>query len=416
MAIYLGGKKVSGSGVQVDSALSATSTRPVTNQVITEALEDVGYNAWQKPSDWIDIRSGAQDNSIYFLVAHSADYGTYPTFAVKATISNSGTYDVFVDGINQATTASATETSLSWQTLALTSGFDVTYPDTLRTHIVRITPSVSTNNITGINTGSISNKGILWAHFTTTNYLSISHFTQSGTSPTASSQAPVWEAVTADQDTLKVSNISYAFLGTISLTTIPTLMAESNSSNTSCDYFCTYSGIRRIKLVNIKHSGYVLFRNAQKLETLETENCIIGGNSQYIFQNNYKLKKIPNLNYSAITNTTTGFTYLLALEPTFLDFSSSTGLKILHAYGGDTNRNDKIKGAVVSSTAPLDGSSPQINVSYTGMTRAALVTLFNSLPTVTGSQVCNITGATGAADLTAEDLAIATGKGWSVTR
>jgi hypothetical protein len=60
------------------------------------------------------------------------------------------------------------------------------------------------------------------------------------------------------------------------------------------------------------------------------------------------------------------------------------------------------------------GTSPQINISYTDLGQAALVQVFNDLPTVT-SKTINITGATGAAALTAPERAIATGKGWTIT-
>jgi hypothetical protein len=60
------------------------------------------------------------------------------------------------------------------------------------------------------------------------------------------------------------------------------------------------------------------------------------------------------------------------------------------------------------------GASPQIDVSYTLMGQAALVQLFNDLPTLT-SKTINITSATGAASLTAGERAIATGKGWTIT-
>lgn len=59
------------------------------------------------------------------------------------------------------------------------------------------------------------------------------------------------------------------------------------------------------------------------------------------------------------------------------------------------------------------GASPQINVSFTSLDQAALVQLFNDLPTVTAKN-CNITGAIGAAALTAPERAIATGKGWTL--
>jgi hypothetical protein len=60
------------------------------------------------------------------------------------------------------------------------------------------------------------------------------------------------------------------------------------------------------------------------------------------------------------------------------------------------------------------GTSPQINISYTNLSQAALVQVFNDLPTVTAKTI-NITGATGAAALTAPERAIATGKGWTIT-
>lgn len=416
MAIYLGNTKVSGSGVQVDSSFSDTSTRPVQNKVITDALETVGYDTWQKPADWIDMRNGALPNSVYFLVAHSADYATYPTFVVKATISNSGTYDVFVDGVKKATTASATETSLSWQTLALTSGFDVTYPAALRTHIIRVTPTVSTNTITAINTGSISNKGILWAHFTTKNYIGLSYFAQSNANPNASTQAPVWEAVTSVGNELNVSNLRFAFNCTPSIAYIPAFVAESNQNTTNCELFCSKTSVKHIKLVNVSYTGYMMFRNVYNVEKIELENCAFGTDNSYLFSSCSSLKRLPNIDFSTGENYSYALAGVRSLEDTFLDFSANTAVKNIGAYGTSTNPCLGIKGLTVSSSAPFNGSGTQIDIRYTGLDRAALVTLFNSLPTVTGSQICNITGATGAADLTAEDLAIATSRGWTITR
>jgi hypothetical protein len=65
------------------------------------------------------------------------------------------------------------------------------------------------------------------------------------------------------------------------------------------------------------------------------------------------------------------------------------------------------------ATGQWGGTSPQINISYSNMSQAALVTLFGDLQTVTGKTI-NITASTGAAALTAPERAIATGKGWSI--
>ena len=418
MAIYQGDTKISGAGVSVDSALSDSSTNPVQNQAVTNALEDVGYDTWQKPADWIDIRSGAIPNSVYFLVGHSADYATYPTFVVKAGVSNSGTYDVFVDGVKQATTAHNTETTLSWQTLALESGWDVTYPAALKTHVVRVTPTLNTNNLTSISTGSISDKGILWSHFTTTNYINISNFAQSSTGPNAATQAPVWESVTSENNELNVNNINYAFSGIRSLKNIPTLIAESNQTNTSVTVFITRTHIKKVKLVNFRNSGNSMFRYCQNLEEINLENCLIGtGNAEYILQDANNLRKMPSIDFSNSTSLYTTITKMPKLEPTFLDFSVSKSLKSLGCYGTYDLPSYGVKGVIVSNEAPFDSTtSPQINVSYTGMDRNALVNLFKSMPTVSAGQICNIVGATGAADLTANDLAVAVNKGWTVTR
>ena len=63
------------------------------------------------------------------------------------------------------------------------------------------------------------------------------------------------------------------------------------------------------------------------------------------------------------------------------------------------------------------GTSPQINVSFTNMSTAALVQLFNDMaaqPAVSGKTI-NITSATGAAGLTAANRLIITTKGWTIT-
>lgn len=63
------------------------------------------------------------------------------------------------------------------------------------------------------------------------------------------------------------------------------------------------------------------------------------------------------------------------------------------------------------------GTSPQISVAYTSMSTAALVTLFNDIAAQGNvvSKTINITGAVGAAGLTAADRLIITSKGWAIT-
>lgn len=80
---------------------------------------------------------------------------------------------------------------------------------------------------------------------------------------------------------------------------------------------------------------------------------------------------------------------------------------------GEPDRFSGVTGLTFHASSTFSGTAPQINVSYTMMARQALVDIFNALPTM--AKTINITGAIGAADLTAGDRAIATGKGWTIT-
>jgi hypothetical protein len=59
------------------------------------------------------------------------------------------------------------------------------------------------------------------------------------------------------------------------------------------------------------------------------------------------------------------------------------------------------------------GASPQIGIAYNSLGQAALVQLFNDLPTISAKTI-NITANPGAALLTPAERAIATGKGWTI--
>jgi hypothetical protein len=84
-------------------------------------------------------------------------------------------------------------------------------------------------------------------------------------------------------------------------------------------------------------------------------------------------------------------------------------------YSGTVTVKTKLESLRLLNTgSTYGGSSPQINISYNDLGQAALVQVFNDLPTLTGKTI-NITGCTGAAALTAPERAIATGKGWTIT-
>ena len=365
---------------------------------------------WQKPSSWVDLRSGALPNSVYLLAAHSADYSTYPTLTVYAEVSDSSTYDVYVDGIKKySAVSSGTATTLSWGTVA--TGYDVDYPSEFRTNIVRITPTDSTKTITRINNqagDATVMTGVLWAHFTTVNYMNLR---------LAFKNLTHLEAVTAKDDTLNVLDLSNVFDGCSELKTVPTF--DGNSNYNYRDAQAAFSGC--VKLQKISFENFCtyracshMFNNCSALKKISTKNSVIKmWNST--FNGCAKLESLPDLANGSANAMDGLLSACTSLKETVLDLSGEASLTKLSIGATASKRVDGLKGVIVSPSAPFS-ASPFVDVSYTGLERAALVALFDSLPTVSDSQVCTVTGCAGAADLTQDDMTVATAKGWTVTR
>ena len=159
------------------------------------------------------------------------------------------------------------------------------------------------------------------------------------------------------------------------------------------------------------------FNQNQTLEKIDLSTSI---NPRYsAFSYTKKLRMLPKINWNSTLDQQTLKDFIVEsslLYPTDIDLSENDNVKELDIYGTSTNRVDGLKSLKVSTEAPFDDStSPQINVSYTGLNRNALVELFNSLPTVSNGQTIDITGCTGTSSLTNDDKAIATNKGWTIT-
>lgn len=140
--------------------------------------------------------------------------------------------------------------------------------------------------------------------------------------------------------------------------------------------------------------------------------------SQNMFITDYSLRNVTNT--SALGSPTTG-SILSGI------FSSGAGgyltgslsfnamLNSIGVNGGSATTFVNVTGVRLTNTGSMfAGTSPQVNVSYTNMGTGSLVDLFNDLTVVTGKTI-QITGASGAASLTAGQRAIATGKGWTIT-
>ena len=380
---------------------SDTSDKVATTKFVKDFAED---GEWQKPSDWVDIRSGALDNSVYFLVAHSKpvesggvySIASYPKFAVLAQVSTSAnTYDVFVDGIKVATTAHNTKTEIDWTALynngTFISGYDVIHPSELTTHVVRITPSVSTDTLKKIESSEITGQtqqGILWTHFQLDYIINIRRLL-AGTSIIVN---VLCEAVTAKNDTIKFDNdtstsayhgLYESFLGATSLKKLPVLEVSSDTNAVSAYKAFDNVPVKRIEIKNNSQKTTISsFVHNFKGEEIDIENPVMlqsGTGTANNASGATNLKKLPSISTTEKSETLI-MSRLDSIEETFIDESFNDQRTLLRIDGASGHQTNLI-GLVVSPNAPFNyATAPQLSVNYTNMTRSALVNLFKSLP------------------------------------
>lgn len=360
-------------------------------------------------NNWIDIRNGAENNTITLLYGVKSDYSAYSLFGLVVQVS-SGTYDVYIDDVLVGSgVTSNTQYDIDFSNIATSYG-TATTPETLTLHKIVIKPTTSSETITQFRcertTGATNYQyqGMMWCHFELDNSIVISGMCNSGNYYVNT----IFYALTAKGDTITSSDLTNVFRRCQKLQYIPTIKSSSSmnlyGTFTACDN-CT---IKIAKFVfETANRNNILFLQCNGIEKIVANNPIKPTNS---FISARKLKMLPKF---ATTDWVVANT--MDLYPTKLDLSSMTSLKQVLIGGTSTYTARGIKGLKVSSFAPFGGGSPQINISYTGLDRNALVELFNSLPTVTGSQTLNCAGATGTADLTEADKQIATDKGWALT-
>ena len=359
------------------------------------------------PTDWldsnsqqIDIRKNAENNTIVLLVGHSADFSKYSLLGLLAQVS-SGTYDVYIDDVlvGSAVTSN-TQYDIDFSTIATSYG-TATTPEALVLHKVVIKPTTSGEKITkfrcirttGVTTAQ--RQGLLWCHLE----LSEINIDELIASTNGYYYNNIFVALSCKGIALDVREIrrSFAFANNLeslpifNFGTLPKNIGEVLRANDTGNY----SKIKRVKLEDVEIDGTFIFVSQiiEQISIRNTKHKAINKNSTYA--NNKNLKMILKADYSTTTNLNNYLTNAISLFPTKLDVSKAIGLTIIGTYGTSTYPMRGLRGLKVSNEAPFSGSSPQIDVSYTGLDRNALVELFQSLPTVTGSQTLKCVGATG---------------------
>jgi len=180
--------------------------------------------------------------------------------------------------------------------------------------------------------------------------------------------------------------------------TLPATVSASNTTFASAFQFCT--SVKTITLPTTQQTSLTTFASAfQYCGALTTIN---------------NLDKLGSLTATPLVtgdintfmNLVTTMSIACPLSKLTLNGQSLTNFSLLNSL--------RLTNA---STGQWTGTSPQINVSFTNMSTANLVTLFNDMAAqgAVVSKTINITSATGAAGLTAPNRAIITSLGWTIT-
>lgn len=378
-------------------------------------LEITSNKNYKKPASWPDIRKNTENGHIYLLVDDR-----YP---IGLTATATGGYSVKIDNTAYADYNSGAQFSMAdWSAYSDTEGYTIDYPaGASKAHIIDIYPQSESENITAFRCSRVAasgneSQGILWAHFNLTNKANITQCFCGGTYSNVQYNNNAMLAITAKNNTINMTGFDQLVGGNAVVEYMPVFISDETAR-----LFIAGTTGKVLEKITIKNFVCTnrfdyAFGNAQSLKQINFVNCQIAPqNLSNAFTNVYSLPKLPQIDFTNATNMTSFLTNAESLQDTVLDVSAATGLTRIGCYGSAEHFMAGFKGLRVSNQAPFTGTSSQINVSYTGMDRTALVQLFNDLPTVSDGQVINITGCTGSPDLTDDDKAIATEKGWSIT-
>lgn len=384
----------------------------------TLLIKDTGgtsVDGWKnKPASWPDIRTNAQDKHIYLL----AD-DRYP---LGFTVTCTGGYTVNIDGIKYNDYASGAKFSMQKTNWPSDTGYAIDYPTgATKAHIIDIFPQDTNNDITkfkceGVNNISREEEGILWEHFCLDADIDLKMHLHNNNGYYYNKLAM---ACTSKDDTLSLVDLDMTFWNVtqpVALEYIPTVTTSSNSAVVGDRFVQGCYNLTKVTIKDVQFSTCnYMFLDCHSLKEIDCNTPLQP--DQALLSNCYELLELPeiNLTKSSYTGLYQFITNAGNLKDTIFDARGLTDLRYIQCYGSSQHFMAGFKGLRVSSSAPFTGASPQINVSYTGMDRDALVTLFNDLPTVSNSQTINITGCIGSENLSSADVAIATGKGWTVT-
>ena len=234
-------------------------------------------------------------------------------------------------------------------------------------------------------------------------------------------------------DTSAVINMSGMFNSCASLTAIPQL---DTSAVTNMDFMfgicASLTAIPQLDTSAVTSMGGI-FTGCYALTTIPQVDTSAVTNMDSMFSSCFSLTAIPQLDTSAVTNARYMFSYCYALTTIpQLDTSSVTNMSNMfkNCYSMIaipqldtsvvTDMSDMFKNCNSLTSIALDNTATgwagyDISLYNCSLGHAAIVSFFNSLPTITSAKAITLTGNPGVSELTDAEKAIATGKGWTLT-
>jgi len=225
-----------------------------------------------------------------------------------------------------------------------------------------------------------------------------------------------------------VTTMSQSFYGCrlLKSVTLPTSMSSCTIFNNS---FADCSSLISITLPNVVSTNTTSFI-ACFYQCYNLKTCVLPGAAQLSLVTNIGSMFYLCANLTTLTNfdkigsltatpliSATGNQYNRFTGGSAISFSGPLSGLNLSGIQSTMRANVQAVRLLNASAGQWTGSSPQINVSFTNMSTAQIVQLFNDMAAQGNvvSKTINITSATGAAALTAADRLIVTSKGWTIT-
>lgn len=211
-------------------------------------------------------------------------------------------------------------------------------------------------------------------------------------------------------DTSNVTTMGYMFYNCYSLAHVPDFNTSNVTSMSYMFYYCyTLPQIPCFNTSKVTSATRMLQYCTRLMEVPQLDTSSMTDTS-YMFFGCENIRSVPFLNTSKATSMTCMFYNCYSLEEVSdLDVSLAGSLDSLFNTCYSLSR-------VTIKTETGTWDNPKSFAVYNAqMSRAALVALFNSLPVISAAANLSIGLNPGTSELTDEDKAIATGKGWTLT-